>query len=333
LPAVENSFLQKWPKVPEGQKLQFRRKLLLFSVFLLISASIWLLNALSKNYTTVIEYPLVYTDFPEDKVFVGDMPGNLDLQINSHGYALLRYKLFRKPVPISFKVSAFNLNRGQDSSRAYILTRYLKDQIANQLPAELQLLEIKPDTLHFQFAGRVTKMVKIRPDFVYTIDKQFTIKDEILLSPDSVEVSGPDLILDTMEFVYTDREELGVLTKNYSDRVRLNKLTDLDYSVSRVNCSIELERFTVLQVTVPIEVLNLPDSILLQTFPPNINLSCKVGLSKYESIEGYPFRAQVDYEEIEDGLETLNVSIQNLPLYLLGFEYYPKNVEFLKSRR
>jgi len=305
----------------------------LFSVFLLISASIWLLNALSKNYSTVIEYPLVYTDFPEDKVFVGEMPGNLNLQINSHGYALLRYKLFRKPVPISFKISAFNLSRGQDSSSAYILTRYLKDQIATQLPAELQLLEIKPDTLHFQFADLVTRMVKIKPDFVFTIDKQFTIKDKIELIPDSVEVSGPDLILDTLEYVYTERYDLGELTRDYSDKARLNKQPDLNYGLSRVNCSIELERFTVLQVTVPIDVLNLPDSILLQTFPPSIKLNCKVGLSKYESIEGYPFRAQVDYQEIEDGVTALNVSIQNMPLYLLGFEYYPKNVEFLKSRR
>lgn len=305
----------------------------MFSVFLLISASIWLLNALSKNYSTVIEYPLVYTDFPEDKVFVGEMPGNLNLQINSHGYALLRYKLFRKPVPISFKISAFNLSRGQDSSSAYILTRYLKDQIATQLPAELQLLEIKPDTLHFQFADLVTRMVKIKPDFVFTIDKQFTIKDKIELIPDSVEVSGPDLILDTLEYVYTERYDLGELTRDYSDKARLNKQPDLNYGLSRVNCSIELERFTVLQVTVPIDVLNLPDSILLQTFPPSIKLNCKVGLSKYESIEGYPFRAQVDYQEIEDGVTALNVSIQNMPLYLLGFEYYPKNVEFLKSRR
>lgn len=305
----------------------------MFSVFLLISASIWLLNALSKNYSTVIEYPLVYTDFPEDKVFVGEMPGNLNLQINSHGYALLRYKLFRKPVPISFKISAFNLSRGQDSSSAYILTRYLKDQIATQLPAELQLLEIKPDTLHFQFADLVTRMVKIKPDFIFTIDKQFTIKDKIELIPDSVEVSGPDLILDTLEYVYTERYDLGELTRDYSDKARLNKQPDLNYGLSRVNCSIELERFTVLQVTVPIDVLNLPDSILLQTFPPSIKLNCKVGLSKYESIEGYPFRAQVDYQEIEDGVTALNVSIQNMPLYLLGFEYYPKNVEFLKSRR
>ncbi len=299
----------------------------------MISATIWLLNALSKNYTSVLEYPLVYTDFPEDKVFVGELPGHLDLQINAHGYALLRYRMFRKPVPISFDVSNYNLNPGQDSSRAYILTRYLRDHISRQLPTELQLLDIKPDTLYFQFAGKVTRLVKIQPDFEYTIVNQFTIKDKILLTPDSVKVTGPDLILDTLAFISTERLVLGELTKNFTDKVRLSQKPELTYNISRVNCSIELERFTELQVTVPIEVLNLPDSILLQTFPSSINLSCKVGLSKYDRTENYPFRAVVDYEMIEERVQAISVSIQNLPEYLLGYEYYPKTVEFLKSRK
>lgn len=330
---MENGKLQKWPKALEGQKLQSKKRILLFSVFLMISAFIWLLNALNKNYTSVLEYPLVYTDFPEDRVFVGELPENLDLQINANGYVLLRHRMFRKPVPISFDVSDYNLSRGLDSSSAYILTRYLKNQISKELPAELQLLEIKPDTLYFQFAGKVTRMVKIKPDFDYTIVNQFTIKDKIMLTPDSVEVTGPDLILDTMAFVHTEKMDLGELTRNYKDKIRLNQQADLTYNVSRVDCFIELERFTELQVSVPIEVLNLPDSILIQTFPSSIKLNCKVGLSKYDRIESYPFKALIDYEKIEERVQTLNVSIQNLPDYLLGYEYSPKTVEFLKSRR
>jgi hypothetical protein len=331
---LENGILQKWPKkVSEGNKLQFRKRVQLFSVFLLIAAAIWLLNALSKNYTDVIEYPLVYSDFPENKVFVGEMPKHLELQVNAHGYALLRYQMFKKPVPISFKVSAFNMNSGSNSARAFILTRYLRDQIASQLPAELQLLEIKPDTLFFQFADKVTKMVKIKPNFDYSVEKQFTIKDGIMLTPDSVEVTGPDLILDTLNYVYTEKYVLGELNRNYTDKVRLDRESDLEYNTSRVSCSIELERYTELQVSVPIEVLHLPDSIMLQTFPSSVKLNCRVGLSKYDRIETYPFRAVVDYNKIDDGVMALNVNIQNLPPYLLGYEFNPKTVEFLKSRK
>jgi hypothetical protein len=331
---VENGFLQNWPKVPEGQKMLFRKRLLLFSVFLMISVFVWLLNALSKNYTSEIEFPLVYSDFPEDRVFVGELPGQIDLSINAIGYALLRYKVFRKPVPISLKESSFSLNRpGQDSTRAYILTRYLRDQVSLQLPSELQLLEINPDTLHFQFARKVSRILPVEADFNYELDKQFTIKDGIVLVPDSVEVTGPDVILDTLAQVFTEMSELGLLSRNYEDKVRLAKLPDLEFSVSKVNCSIDLERFTEVQISVPVEVLNLPDSLSIQTFPARIKVTCKVGLSKFDRINNNLFRAVVDYSSVDQKLNELDVIIQNLPVFLLSYEYYPKSVEFLISRQ
>lgn len=330
---MENGFLRRWPRVSEGQQLQFRKRILLFSIFLLISATIWLLNALSKNYTSVIDYPLVYTDIPEGKVFVGEMPEHLDLQINAHGYALLRYKIFKKPVPISFKVSAFNLNSRGDSSSTFIPTHYLMDQIARQLPAELQVLDIKPDTLHFQFARRVSKRVKVKPDFGYTLDKQFTLKEEVRFTPDSVDIIGPDLILDTLRYVYTVRSELGELSRNYSNRVRLMREADIEYPFTRVDCFIELERFTEVQVPVNIEVLNVPDSLQLQTFPARVKLTCKVGLSKFDLIGGHPFRAVADYQLIDERSGVLDVEVLNIPDYMLSYEYYPRSVEFLKSRK
>jgi len=331
---LENGFLQNWPRVSEGKKLQFRKRVLMFSVFLLISVFIWLLNALSKDYTSVVEYPLVYTDFPDDRVFVGEMPEHLDLGIHANGYALLRYKVFKKPVPISFKVSAFNLNRpNQDNFRVYILSRDLRGQITSQLPSELQLQEIKPDTLHFEFAMRVSRMVKIKPDFNFEVDKQFTIKDEIRLSQDSIWVSGPNVVLDTLSFIYTERKEMGLLSKGFSEKVRLKEIPELEYDRSKVTCTLELERFTEVQLTIPIEVLNLPDDIVLQTFPSRIKLTCKVGLSKYERMDGNLFRAVVDYAQIDDRSKVANVSVQNIPYYLLSYEYYPKTVEYLKSKR
>ncbi len=331
---MENGFLQNWPRVSEGQKLQFRKKVLLFSVFLMISVFIWLLNALSKNYSSVIEYPLVYTDLPVERVFVGELPGHLDLSINASGYAILRYKTFRKPVPISFNVSAFTLNRpGQDSSRAYIQTRYLKDQVSRQLPSDLQLLEIKPDTLHFQFARSLTRVLPVRPVFGFETDKQFTTKDGIQLEPDSVSVTGPDVILDTMTHVPTIQTDLGLLSKNYSDKVKLQMLHDLEYEVSKVHCSIELERYTEVQLSIPIEVVNLPDSLSIRTFPDEIKLTCTVGLSKYDRMDNNMFRAVVDYASVKDRINELDVSLSNIPAYLLGYEYYPKSVEFLISRR
>jgi hypothetical protein len=58
-----------------------------------------------------------------------------------------------------------------------------------------------------------------------------------------------------------------------------------------------------------------------------------VGLSKYDRVNENLIRATVDYDEIGEGTRSLDVHIQNTPLYLLSYEYYPKSVEFLKSRK
>lgn len=331
---MEQGFLQKWPRMPEGQKLQFRKRILLFSVFLLISVFIWLLNTLGGNFTSEIEYPLIYTDLPEDRVFVGDLPENLDLKINAGGYALLRYKISRKPVPISFKVSSYTMNRtGRDSTRAYILTRYLKDQISGQIPDELEVLEIRPDTLHFQFAKRITKILPVKADLLFNLEKQFTTKNGVVLVPDSVTVSGPDVILDTLSFISTEHVELELLRKNYSDKIRLKKIGGVEYSSSRVDCNIELEKYTEVQLNIPIDIIGIPDTLVMQTFPSKVKMTCNVGLSKYEWVSNNVFRAVVDYSEMDEGDNELEVSIQNIPSFLLNYDYYPKTVEYLISRK
>jgi YbbR domain-containing protein len=168
---------------------------------------------------------------------------------------------------------------------------------------------------------------------VFEVDQQFTTKEGINLDPDSVLVTGPDLVLDTMQFASTVKSNLGMLTKNYSDKVRLMKLKGLEYSISKVNCFIELEKYTEVQLSIPVEVLNLPDTLSLQTFPSRIRLTCKVGLSKYDRMDRNLFRAVVDYSTIDDNTRELDVRIQNIPVYLLSYEYYPRSVEFLISRK
>lgn len=304
----------------------------MFSVFLLISFFIWLLNALSKNYTSSLEYPLQYTDFPEDMVFVGEMPQTIELNVTGHGFAILRYRISRKPVPISFTVSSLTVDKIENST-AYILTRNLRSQVNGQLPSELRLLEINPDTLHFQFAEKSSRLVPVKPDIHFELENQFTTVDGIILEPDSVLVTGPDVVLDTLSFVPTAHEDLGLLSRNFSEKMELARVSGLEYSVSRVMCSIELERYTEVQLNVPVVVENLPDSLSMQTFPPRIRLTCRVGLSKFERINNNPFRAVVDYREIGEQTRELEVGVKNIPGYLLGYEYTPRTVEFLISVR
>jgi YbbR domain-containing protein len=179
----------------------------------------------------------------------------------------------------------------------------------------------------------VTRMVPVRPDLSFQLDKQFTTINGIQLNPDSLTVSGPDAILDTLGYISTERVDLGLLTRNYSDKIRLEKINGLELSSSRVDCDIELEKYTEVQLYIPIEVLGLPDTLSMQTFPSRIKFTCNVGLSKYDWVTDHLFSAVVDYSTVDEQKNELLVSIQNIPSFLLNYEYYPRTVEFLISRK
>ncbi len=326
--------LHNLPELFEGNKLEWKRKILVFSFFFVLSFIIWFLNALSKNYTTDIKYPIKYTNFPQNKVLVSKLPDHLGLKINAHGYALLRYKILNRPVPIYFRVGSFAMNRfSNDSSKLYLLTRYAREQVARQLPSELQLVDISPDSLIFQFANQVEKLVPVKPVLDYQVAKEFTIIGTIRLDPDSVLVSGPDLYMDTLQDIPTESRSLGLLQKSYSGQLELKRYKDFTYHAEKVKCDIELEKLTEIQLQVPIQVSGLPDSIRMQTFPQTVRVSGSVGLSNYDRVVPESFWAEVNYQEVKEKKQRLQVKLVKYPGYLKNVDIYPKSVEYLLSVR
>lgn len=320
------------PDFSSKNRLEFRRRMLVFSFFLAISIIIWLLNALSKNYTTEIRYPITFSRLPENKILVSDVPEYLELKVNAHGYALLSYKLTNRPIPINFPVSSFAMNSlSGDSSRSYLLTRYAREQVARQLPGELQLLEIAPDSLIFHFATEVSKKLPIIPALTFEVEKGFTLKGPVMVNPDSVLVTGPDIYLDTLSGLLTRKTNLGILEKSYAGELKLKQYRGFTIPGEEVNCTIELEKLTEVQVRVPIQVNGLPDSLRLQTFPQEIRVSGTVGLSNYSRIVPEAFRLEVDYEEVLENKNRLQVRVVSKPEALTTVTIYPQTVEYLLS--
>ncbi|MFZ5941078.1 MAG: hypothetical protein ACOYXB_10950 [Bacteroidota bacterium] len=331
---LETGVFNKWPSFSEREKLQFRKKLLMFSFFLLLSVIIWFLNALSKNYTTEIKYPVSYSKFPQGKVLIDEPPDHLVLRVNAHGYALMRYKLVNRPVPVNFKVSAFTMNSlAADPTRFYILTRFAREQVSRQLPQEFELIDILPDTLVFHFARNIRKELPVKAVLNFTVDRQFTTVSGTVLTPDSIWVTGPDVMLDTMTAIRTQRVDLGTLTKSFEGKLALESIKYINAERDNVNCNIELERYTEVVVDVPLEVVHLPDSMSVQTFPPKIRISSTVGLSKFALVTPSSFRAQADYREVAEGKTRLTVRIVREPEFLMSSDFNPKSVEYLLSEK
>ncbi len=68
----------------------FHHKLITFLFFVLVSTVFWFVRSLGQQYETNVTYPVRYTDFPENKVLIGDIPQKLELRVRASGFSILK---------------------------------------------------------------------------------------------------------------------------------------------------------------------------------------------------------------------------------------------------
>ena len=76
----------------DREQVKFNKQLLIYLFFLVVAICFWYLNALSKDYTTVVNYAVKFTDFPKGKVLVSDMPDKIGLKVKGFGLTFLNIK-------------------------------------------------------------------------------------------------------------------------------------------------------------------------------------------------------------------------------------------------
>jgi hypothetical protein len=315
-------------------RMKLDRRVMVFMFFVVVATIFWFLNVLGLEYTTSLSYPVRYTNFPENKVIVGELPSSLDLTVNAYGYTLVKYYVSRQLLPIVFDVGSFSLTElpGSETSNFYILSSVARTSIAGQLGADINIIDIEPDTLFFNFTETISRSLPVRPEVDLGFQQQFMLKGNISAEPDSVTVSGPASIIDTMKFVPTQLLSLKNLNESVYKEVRIQDFDLLSYSFNEALVHIPVEQFTEAKIKVSLEIINIPEGMKMKTFPSDITVSYLVALSDYEKVNTQQFNAIVDYESIVEGQSRLEVSLLKQPELVRAVRFYPVAVDFLIER-
>jgi YbbR domain-containing protein len=306
-------------------------KAMVFLVCLALSSFLWLLNSLEKRYTSRIIVPVRYVEFPNDKQLTGILPQNFDLMVDAYGYTLLSYKLRLAFSPIQINVGEMIDNALERGSkfRYSVATVAHKEEIEKQISSEIRILSIKPDSLVFNFNKIISKKIKVKPDLKLNFESEYSLENKPLATPDSILVSGPKNILDTLKFVSTIYRNHSGLSHSVEETVPLHAIPGIKFGTREVQISIPVEQTTEVTFEVPVTVINKPADIILKTFPGKIKVSCRIGLSKYKKLDYNSFRATINYEKVSLNDPRLPVTFESLAKIEMSAGYSPKEVEFI----
>jgi hypothetical protein len=292
-----------------------------------------LLNSLNKEYSTVLTYPLKYSNLPEDKYSISELPHQLKLEVQAKGFVLLGYKFKTTFLPITLNFESYNklLTQSGDHFEYTLHTNNLKEKIVSQISSDIKLSNIYPENIDFKFAIAQKKKVAIHPRLSYTLKQQHMLTQKTIV-PDSIWISGPAIYIDTVQHVTTELLILYKLSKKESHRLPLLPSSRFHFKEKEVEVILEVEQFTEVKRNYPIHVKNVPSSVKVRLFPDQVSVNYAVALSNYNKIHNQDFEFTVDYPQ---DLQTtyLNVKATKIPNYIQNLSYSPKKIEYLIERQ
>lgn len=310
-------------------KDKYQRRLLLLLFFLIVSFILWFIRALNENYEADINYPVKYTQLPKNKILDGNQPKSLKLRVQATGLTILTRQLRINMSALRFNVESFSMvDSGKNSF--YILTSQVREYVEGDLEG-IRIIDISPDSIHFRFVDVVSykKPVNVTlKDPSKLLAKQYLLNGNIHTIPDSVVVTGPSSILDSLLYLNTFPLDLKNLDDSVIKSVAIQPLDQLEISHQKVKVVIPVDKYTESLVSLPVVAMNVPDSVNLKTFPSAVNVTYSITLSNYEKISPQMLMPYVNYFNIKSG-EKLTVALTDTPQWINNVRISPEKVDYI----
>lgn len=299
-----------------------------FFTFLVISSLIWLLITFSKEYKTVISYPVKYTNIAQDKLLQQTPVKEINLVIKASGFKILRTKFSQKTI----QLDASKLRR-KNKSKFFFLLDNQYSKVQSQLLSGVDLQEIIRDTIYLDLGLLTSKKIALKPNLEIDYHIGYDLLDAIEVTPDSIIVSGPESQLSKINHLNLQKLTLKDVKSNFNKKVGIEQteqIKNLKFKNTDVTISGKVDKFTEGKLQVPFTIKNIPANTNLTTLTQNIEIGFVVALSNFVKVSEASFKVECDYRFSEkNNLDYLIPKVVVKPDFVKSFKINPKKIDFL----
>ncbi len=299
-----------------------------FLFFLGFSTVIWVFVQFSKQYTVPVEVPVNYVNVPKDKILERSRPGSLELRMRDNGFNIARYRLFPPELNIDLSEA-----RVEEKSLVYDLEQQ-KQAIVSQLNLSYENTAFLQQEIRIGFEQKAVKTVRVVSNIELGFAVGYSALEEISLEPDTVRVSGPASILDTLEQVGTRPIKINNINRDINGTVALETggLENITFFEDEVNYRLRTDKFTEGKVEIPIEVINVPGDQNVVIFPKEVVLFYQVSLKDFEKVKPSSFKVVVDFEQALASEGFILAQVVEKPSFVNNVRLNERRIQFVIRR-
>ncbi len=259
---------------------------------------------------------------PIGRVFAEPPPRSMPFKFSGTGWNLLTLGLFGRQPSLDFSLTNAPI---QSISRTDI-----SQKIEEEL--RLRLLELPHEEVTIYLDSLFSKKVSIKLDTTLSYPNGYFIRDSVMLTPDSVTIFGAEQTLADIDWIKTEPLKMFCPETDFEKTLTLINPNPelLQISAARTEMYMPVEQFTEKKLTLPILVLNAKDSIRL--IPSTVELSCVVGVSRFNEIKPSDFRLVAVFggETGPSGTASIiPLLLVRQPAWVRATSFSPRAVEYL----
>ena len=178
-----------------------------------------------------------------------------------------------------------------------------------------------------------SKKVPVVGNFDLNYKLGYHLISALKITPDSMLVSGPESQIQNLKSLPISALSLTDISTNINLTlpIEVEKISDkLKFSKKEVQITGEVRQFTEGTMEVPFSIINLPESVQINTFPKTIEIKYQVEISKFKEIHANSFKVYCDYQQaINGGLSYMVPKLSIKPNFVTSVIITPAKIDFL----
>lgn len=292
------------------------------------ATTFWFFNAMNKNYSTRLDYPISYQFNRDSVVVVEPLAKHVKIVVTSGGWNLLRKTLRINATPILVPLD--------NPTEVRFLTRTSLNPLISEQLDGLKLTYVVTDTLFFHIEDKVGKKLAIAVDSINVpLKESFRIIDSIKISADSVRFTGPSSFMERISNPVYMKFDDGNIDGNFDDEISFQVDPIIKADPKEVKVSFNVSRFLYKDITIPIEFLHFPEDSSAVPTQKDIKIFYTINENYEDEVSDSDFSVTVDYTMLNPRDTTIGPILmyahdKALDIVLaqdkIGVEYIPQSL-------
>ena len=295
---------------------------------MLLSASIWLIHNLSREYTGVVNVPVLASSSIKGRAAVSNESIIVDARCSATGFRLLRLKHSKRDRRVTIHPEDF-VSSGTDD-RFVISAAELAKYSADIFGEGVTLVTFLTQGYTFQFRKENSRTVPVNAVWNGSFKPQYMAAGPIRFQPDSVTLYGSQSLLETIDAVLTRPLTFNELSKNVGGVARLVPVPGVRMSEQEVTWSLDVVRYVELRSEVSVLSRNVPAGISFSVFPSTVEAVFRCLFP----VKGDPADVCEFYVDYGDFSRSISgnciVRCDKMPSYVIDYNIVPQVVECME---